>query len=292
VSEAAEDDRAAAAQLFRAGQAAYDRRDFDGAARSFEQAFAKAPRAAAMYAAALAWESAGEKARAANAFRRALEVGDLSKPNERNARAKLAKLSANLGELSVEAPSGTRISVAHLRAVAAPLRAFVEPGEHQVQIALSDGARQARQVNIGRGEVATITIEAPEPPPAAEERAPVRPPPAPKQEDSADGTRTLAWVAFGGSAAALGAAAFLGSRALSARNAWEQDPRTSNIESRERAASMRKWTNVMLGTGAVLGVAGLALWVAGPGGEKGPDKPDASARLVLGPAGGSIAIDF
>jgi len=64
VSPARADDDAdadTAAELFRAGKVAFEQHDYAAAAESFEQAFAKAPRGATSFAAAIAWDAAREK---------------------------------------------------------------------------------------------------------------------------------------------------------------------------------------------------------------------------------------
>src|ERR1700691_3944493 len=72
-----DDDQAIAGQLFQAGLAAYERGDFKAAARAFTEANGRAPRGATLFNAGLAWEAAGERTRAADAYGAAIATREL-----------------------------------------------------------------------------------------------------------------------------------------------------------------------------------------------------------------------
>src|SRR5262245_28540195 len=67
----------AAEGLFRVGDAAYSKHDYRAAAQAYEEAYRQAPRGAASYSAGLAWDAAGERGRAFDAFVLALGTSDL-----------------------------------------------------------------------------------------------------------------------------------------------------------------------------------------------------------------------
>ena len=138
------------------------------------------------------------------------------------------------------------------------------------------------------GRPATIDGDEPRVAPAVTETTTVTP------STSVDGgmerghERTFAWIALGGATVALGASAYLGSQAVSARDAWEADPSMANLDERDRAASLRGWTNVCLATTAALGTVGVVLFVS-----SAPDGREVeSASVGLQPGGGSFLVRF
>jgi len=96
--------------------------------------------------------------------------------------------------------------------------------------------------------------EPPAPPPFTE-------PPASPNESSA--TATVGWVSLATGVALSGTAIFLGTRFLAAKSDYE-DREPSSRSARERAATLRTWTNVAWGGAALTGGVGLALLLASP----------------------------
>ena len=147
----AQEDLEAAAQLFRAGQVAYDQGEYAAAARSFELAYSKAPRTPAIFAAAVAWESAGNMARGATAFRAAVEAGDLPPEDAKRAKERLTALTARLAQLRVVAESDTKVLVGRLMLSDASDSVFLNPGRHVVVFELPDGTTSTHTVQLDAG---------------------------------------------------------------------------------------------------------------------------------------------
>src|SRR5688572_28065354 len=89
--------KALAVSTFADGQVAFARGDFVAAGRAFEASHRHVPRAAAIYNAARAWDAAGDKARAADAFAIALDRTDLRGAEAAEASTRLRALDAELG---------------------------------------------------------------------------------------------------------------------------------------------------------------------------------------------------
>ena len=283
------EDLESAAKLFRAAKTAYERGDFTAAARSFELAYQKAPRTPAIYAAALAWESARDRPRAARAFQRAVEAGDLPEKDARDAEQRLAALKMELGELVIRAPAGVTASVGSLDDGLTPVRVYVEPGQHEVVFKSEDGARRKRTASVEPGRIAFVEVDTLSSAPTPEQPRVERRETAP-QTSSSETTRLLAWTAFGGAAVALGASAYLWNDALSARDDWEADPKRTNIDARDRASSRATWTNASLGATVVLGSLGAVLWISSDTSKT--DEAPAAAALLVQPGGGRFAVTF
>jgi hypothetical protein len=265
-----------AAQLFRSASAAFSRGEHRAAAIGFEEANRRVPHAATLFNAAVAWSAAGEKARSAGALRAALEAPGLTPAKERDIRARLRPLEAELARAQVEGPPGARVWLAHVQGGPLPALIYVAPGEHDVAVERPDGDRQVKRVTLTAGQMETITFEAPRAP----DPAPTAPPPSSSPPDEAPGRtpRVLGWVGLGTGAAAFGAGVVLGVNALSARDEFEASGRL-DVEAHDRAASLRMWTNVVWVGAGVLGAAGVVLLVTAPSGE---------AKAATGPGGSSV----
>jgi hypothetical protein len=150
----AQDTTHAAAQSFQQGSAAFARKDFRRAALLFETAYRLAPRAAAIYNAARAWESAGEPARAADAYAIGLSTsgkGGLQGAQAVDARGKVAELEKSLARVDVRAPPDAQVSIAHIERAAAPFSLHVKPGEHEVRATYAGGRVDARRISVVPG---------------------------------------------------------------------------------------------------------------------------------------------
>ena len=261
---------ARAAQHFREAREAYARGESAEAARLFEQAAREAPHAASLFNAALAWEEAGERARAADDYDLALDLGQLSAAQERDARLRLAALTKLLGTLILAEPRGATVQVAHLENAPLPLTVHLAPGDHRVVITAVGGERTERTVSLRAGEVQTLAIEPPllelppevplRPPPVAAVATPLAPLPTQK---------ILAWVSLSTGAALSATAVGLGVGALNSKTAYEQSGFTS-VSEYNRASAFRTWTNVSWGAAALFGGAGLALMFIPPPAQHAP----------------------
>jgi hypothetical protein len=283
---------AAAADFFRAGRAAYARKDYRAAATAFDAAFREAPHAAVKYNAALAWELAREPARAADAFEAALASGQgLSAEQEKDARARLGRLEDDLARLEVAAPPGTLVSVAHLERAQAPLAAHVAAGDHELVASLPDGGERRRRVRAQVGKVTSVRFAAAAETAAgstrtdtsADSAAAVTTVDAPSAQRASDGSalRTAGWVTIGFGGASAIAAVALGVAALDARDDWEADNTPGNQETLDRAATLRTWTNVAWVAAGTFAAAGVIMIVVAA-------EQDSQVTLHVGPAGGAL----
>lgn len=276
-----------AAELFRAGSAAYERGDYKAAARAFEEANRQAPAAAAEYNAGLAWQAAGDKLRAAGAYEHALSVGGLADAQARDARRRLGALDAALGHLHVVAPDGARIAVDRAACGTAPIDDVrVQPGRHLVTMQI--GSRhEERTVDAVSGAATQVRFQlavAPESPspPAASASRPPSPATAEQPTTTGSSRRTWGWVGVGGGVVLAGGAVALGLGALHARDQFDKSGHT-DAGAHDRAANLRLWTNVAWVGAAVVGGTGIVLLVTAP------SHPEAArAGFVLGP--GSVSL--
>ena len=249
---------AAAAELFRAGAAALGRRDYKAAARAFEEAHARAPRAQAMYNAGLAWAEAGEPERAADALATALLLSGLREDHAAEATRRLKELESGLGVVHVDAHDA-RIDVAHVNGKAAPLEVHLPPGSHTVKVTFAGGASLARDVTLDPGKHVVLAFQ--EPPAAAPPRAPALTPP----RSSSFPYRTAGYVSFGIGAGAGIASGVLGALTVSRRDAYDRAGRVEeNRALYDEAVRLRTFTNIALVAATVLVATGAVLLLVAP----------------------------
>jgi tetratricopeptide (TPR) repeat protein len=271
-------DEAAAKKAFLRGVAAGQRHDYRAAAVAFEEAFKEAPRAAAKYNAALAWNAADEPAHAADAFQEALAFGGLDAADAKDAERKLSVLDKALGRIEVSGPKGATVSVDGSEPQPVPLHAHVAAGKHTVVANLDDGHKVEREVVIGTGAREQVRI------PESGDRAPTvagseaAPPPT-------STAKRVGFVLLGASAASIGTAIGLGVATLGARDRYNNGGDKSASD-RSSAVSLEAATNVFWVTAAVTGaVGGVLLFTAK---SSTSAAPSASVRLVPGPFGASL----
>jgi tetratricopeptide (TPR) repeat protein len=248
-----------ASEFFRAGEAAYGRADFPAAARAFEEAHRRAPHAATLYNAGLAWELAGEAPRAADDYDSALRLGSLDPRQATDANIRLAALEKRLARLAIIAPAGNTVSVAHVEKAEIPVLVHVQPGQYEVTLFRPSGHTDAVPV-VGtagaRTEIAFDADLAPLPAaPAVDLQTPVA--------AESDRRRTWAFVGAASGCALGGAAIYLGLEALRARDTYNQSGHTDH-GAYDRATSLRTWTNVLWIGAGVAAVASLTLFVTAP----------------------------
>jgi hypothetical protein len=266
-------DETRAAEAFQRGAEAYRKNDFPTAARLFERAFAEAPRAAAMYNAGLAWESAAEPARAADAYAVAVARGELSPAQNADTQSRLKALMRSLGRVEIVGPPGTSVSVAHVENKTLPAVVHLSAGTHPLRVMHADGTTVVKSVTLVAGATAMLAIE--RPPPKVEPPVPSKPlPPAstgtktppPVLDRETKPTPILTYAGFSaiGVGAVLGGAALVtGVNALSARDEFN-DSGFTNRDAHDRADSLRTTTNVLLVAAGVVGAAGVVLVLTAP----------------------------
>jgi hypothetical protein len=266
--EPSEADRKSAAETFRTGSAAYQRGDFRAAALSFELSFRLAPHGAALYNAGLAWEAAGEKARGADSFQRALDSGQLDGTQRDDAETRLRTLSASLGLFSATGTEGTKITVAHVEGAEVPIVVHLSPGTHRLVVTLPDGRTEEHTIEIGAGTLLEETLSR-EAEPEVEPSPALPPKPKASDDDGSAGLSTAQWigiVGIGAGAVGGGVGVALGATGMSARDDFDASGRT-DLEARDNATSLRTWANVAIFSSIAVGGAGIALLVWGGGGD-------------------------
>lgn len=272
--EAAAGSKARAREKFQNARQAHERGRFEEAARLFEAADRISPHASTKFNAAIDWDRAGARARAADAYEAALDVGGLTTEQAREAAERLSTLKKTLGYIRIVEPVGATATVAHLEGATVPVRVHVRPGVQRIVIEEPNAEPQTRSVRIGAGEVKTIAFEsrvpasAPQEPPGARATVPPEPRTAAADRETPDPhkirrRRAWGWACVGASIALSGAAIGLGLSALAARDDFEASARTDEA-AHDRAANLRMWTNISWGGAAAFGGTGLGLVLSTP----------------------------
>jgi hypothetical protein len=247
-----------ASSWFRKGEWAFRHGDPLGAASAFDKAHQLVPHGATVYNAALAWEAAGQPQRAAQALDEALQRGGLSAVQEHDARTRLLKLTPTLGQVVLDAPAGSFVTMGHVRGAQPPVKVFLTPGTYAIHAVLEDGTTVERSLDVVIGQQ-HLDLHA------------TRSTPAVVDEERPSTGRTLGWVAVGGAGVMSGVAIYLGLEALEARDTFNDSDHT-DADAHDRAASMRTWTNVAWAVAGASAATGVVLLL-------GSDEPkDASTR--------------
>ncbi|MBI5535209.1 MAG: hypothetical protein HY898_20955 [Deltaproteobacteria bacterium] len=279
---------AQAAREFDRASAAAARGDYLDAAAGFMRAYKLAPHAAPLYNAALAWEAAGDRPRAADGYATALEMGGLGEGQARDASKRLDALERTLGRIDVVGPAGTKVSVAHADRVDTPAHIHLEKGEHTLRAWLPDGRTELKQLAVAIG---TMQVTLDREPRADAAPAPSRSADGPSQATAEPGSlRAVGWAALGVGVVAGGVTAYLGVQALGARNDYYDSGRTDR-DAYDRAGSYRTWTNVALATSLVMAGTGVVILLKSPARPTdGRATSSESARMWLGGGPGSVVL--
>jgi tetratricopeptide (TPR) repeat protein len=266
-------------ELDERARAAFSAGDYAEAAQKFAAAHASSPHAKTAYNAALSWERAGDLTLAIDFYAKALALGSaLDEPRQRAARQRVAALAKQLGRLDVMRPVGGFVTVAHLKREPLPATFYLWPGNHELLIETRDGQTTRELVRVEQGQALRLLVDVP-----GSEKTTTRGPgsdretartPARGRETSP----TLGWVFIGAGAACASTAIVLGLSAVSARDDFDASGR-SDAEARDRAVTLRTWTNVAWGAAAATATTGVVLLLSARG-----DPARASSDLALGPA--------
>ena len=254
----AQSEEATAAQFFRAGLAAYDRREYRAAALAFEEAYAHVPRGAAIYNAGRAWEAAGEQARAADAFAAALARGDLDPPDAQLDKEHLGKLELGLGVIVVDAPATATVSLDGVDRGHPPRTLHAAAGQHQLVITRRDGSAVSREVDVTTA--ASVSVSVADVPLPASSLPPTQAPPPVPAPVAAPSPATWAWVTLGAAAAfgVGGAATYV--KFTSDRSAFDATgDMSSSLHS--SALTFRTATYVLWGVAGACAVASAVLFI-------------------------------
>jgi hypothetical protein len=256
-----------ARQRFREATEAYNDGRFAAAASLFEAADRLSPHAAVRYNAATAWDEAGEESRAATGYEAALAQGTLGSRDETIARDRLATLKGKLAHVRVLQPLGALITVDHVQRTPVPTSFFLRPGSYEVTTEYR-GARTLTPARVvaGKDQILKLNVPFTEPAaPPAVAAPPVTPPSVPPDVPPSDPSlqRTWGWVAVGAGVVFSGAAIYMGTRTLAARDEYRESGFTSQ-DARNSASSRRLATNLLWGGALLSGGAGAFLLLTSP----------------------------
>ncbi len=249
-----------------AGAKAYSERRFSDAARLFEEAASLVPNSVALYTAAMAWEKAGESARSADDFWRAIALGGLSSQEAVKARDRLMFLESALGAVRVAGPANARVHLDDLdRGAGVPVTLHGWAGEHTL-VALAGNSeghptvdRRVVWLEAGRTLEVDLSVTSRSEPSAVVSPDSVRLSPSSKATGSGSSVLPTLGIALTGAAAAAElAAALLWSAAVGAGHRYSENPTQTAYD---RANQLESWTNVALVGGGVLAVSGVACLV-------------------------------
>ncbi len=194
-----------AAQFFETGAAAAKRGEYRVCAEAFTEAYKRAPHGATLYNAALCWDGAKDRARAANDYAHALELGGLSDAQAKQAKKSLSELRTALGKLEVREPKGARATAGPLDQATIPFETFVEPGDVDLKLEGPDGELVTQTFSVEAGQHKLVKLELPgkeaKEKPRSKPKASGTPDP---DSTSADLQRTAGWILVGASVAAAG----------------------------------------------------------------------------------------
>lgn len=277
-----------AAQFFEAGAAAAKKGEFRVCAEAFTEAHKRAPHGATLYNAALCWDGAKDRVRAANDYFQAIRLGGLSDAQAKQAKKKLAELQSALGKLELAEPKGTRASVGPIQQTPIPFQTFVEPGEHEVRLEGPEGELITKSVSVEAGQHRLVKLELGKDEPAE----PVAP--KPKQpatsDSSGDLQRTFGWVLIGASAAAAGVGVGYYVSALGSKQKFD-DSNHEDVGAREDAIDRYAIARALWIGAGVGAAAGVTLVLISPKKKPAPE-PTGALRLRVHPAGASAEYVF
>jgi tetratricopeptide (TPR) repeat protein len=266
-------------ELDERARAAFSAGRYAEAAQEFAAAHASSPHAKTAYNAALSWERAGDLTLAIDFYGKALALGSaLDEPRKRAAKERVAALAKQLGRLDVMRPVGGFVTVAHLKREPLPATFYLLPGSHELLIETRAGQTTRELVKVEQGQSLRLLIDVPgsekttAPRPSSDRKT------ARTQAAAGETSTTLGWVFLGAGAACASTAIALGLSAVSARDDFDASGR-SDAEARDRAVTLRTWTNVAWGAAAATATTGVVLLLSARG-----DPATTSSDLALGPA--------
>lgn len=281
-----------AAHLFRAGTDSYAHGEFTQAARQFESAYRIAPRGAAIYDAGLAWEQAGEIARAADDFASAIGNPDTSSQQRSDATSRLKALEARVARLVVTGPADAHATVDDGSAAGLPLGVHLMPGSHTLLVAYADGRTESRDVDARAG--AEVVVRLTEPAEAATQEQPTEAPPpkeapapAPAPDEGASTRRMLAWVSVSTAGLASVLAIVFYVQGENALNKFESDRTDPNLH--DQAVTDRTVTQVLAGVAGALVATSVVLYLTSLGSSS---SSSTSTSLRVGPTGAALRVTF
>ncbi len=260
----AESQEEQAAAIDQEARTAFADGDYKLAAERFDEANRLVPHAELRYNAALAWEKAGEKSRAADGYEAALRQGGLDEQRAGSARSALAALKQTLGTVQVLGPLGGVLTVGHLKRSPIPAQFHLAPGSYTLRVERGDGSTATKAVQVRAGEMMSTEVEAPNATLGSARRPQQKPPP---QESppalTSSSQATWGWVALGGGVVLGGVGAYFGAQTLAASDDYEASKFTDS-DARDRGVQSRLITNIALGSAVVaVGIGSYLLLTSG-----------------------------
>lgn len=277
-STATAGDEQRADAIFGAAREAFKAEDFVGAAELFRRAFTLRPSANTKFNEAQSWRRGGRKARAADAYAEALALGGLDESLAEAGQRQLDKLVPELARVRLDGPAGARVSVAHVRDRALPIRLHLVPGRHRVEVVSVDGTRFSESLEVNAGAEHERRLRPPEP----------AVPGASAPDQGAPVTWILGWTALGIGAAGGIVAGALGARFSAVLDDYEASG-LSDTALEDEALRLRLATNAVAFTSAALGLLGGTLIIVDLATSDGddptasnPKKPKVCVRVAPG----------
>jgi tetratricopeptide (TPR) repeat protein len=287
----AEDDETTkeARRLYNEAREAMSAKNYKEAALNFEAASRLRPHAVALYTAAQAWELAGEPARAADAYAKALATPKLNDTQATRSRERLAALEKETGVVVALGPETTRVQLDDQMESGLPARLHGSPGAHVVTIIFADGNSETRNVTLEKGgsvELDTTRSATPEEaaPPKKDKVVPMSEPKTEAVRVEPEPTsvwKTVGFIATGAGLATLAGGAVLGLAAKDAEDTYKAAPTQETLD---HAKGLESNTNILFITGGVLTAAGIGL-VVWQSMSKGSKPAEQDVALVIKPSG-------
>jgi tetratricopeptide (TPR) repeat protein len=265
-------------RLFSEGNVLYDKGDYAGALKKFEEARSRYPSYKIDLNIATALVDLGRVTEAAETYERFLQRGSALAPDEilLSARAKLKNLRARLGRLSVTCSvEGATLKVDDKPIGLTPrqLPVYLHPGDHRFEACKQGYTCSTEAVTVTAGEQRELTLTLSEAPATA--APPAESAEAPTGQAGSGWKATTGWVTLGVGGASLITGVIFGAMVSSKSDEHAEaiaDGKTYG-ELQEIADAGRRYETVQIATLIIGGVAlaaggGLLLWhYLGRGGE-------------------------
>ena len=274
---------AQARSAYDAGARAFSEKRFAESGRQFEEAARIVPNAVALFTAALAWERAGDPARAADDYGRAGALPGLDDDQMRRVTERLSEMEPAMGVVRVRGPAEALVRIdGEGPDVPVPATLHAGPGSQTLVVTRPADAThttlssERRPLSIARGAILDIDVT----PRVALGTTPARDASnsAPESKGSTSMGLVAGLVLLGvGTAAEVGNAVLWWGLAQPARDDYVRERSRSNFD---RASSLQTWANGLHASAGVLAAAGVACMLWGPGGPWSPHAGSAAALLV------------
>lgn len=284
-----------AGESFRQAQAAFARREYAAAAAAFEQAARMVPHPTALLNAAEAWELAGDLPRAAESAEKVLALPEAEASFRTEAEARLAAVVTRIARIRFEGPATLRARIDGGEELALPVRRWLTPGPHAVEVSGVEGGPYRRQMTVQAGEDRTVDLSSPPPSPVPKALPPAPPPrprpkavePAPETEHDSAAPPPAAWVSFGLAAAGGIVIGVFGGLTIAARKDFDAEPTQDHADTFNKNKLV---TNVAIGITAAAAAVGAIVWIVDA--STGDRRAAIAPRIGAGSAGIVLSTRF